>query len=265
MNANDFRTCKKEARRISMVTAYDYTMARVIDGANVDAVLVGDSLAMVMHGHASTFPATPELMALHIAAVARGAPGKFIVGDMPFLSFRKGIEPAMDCVAAFLRAGAHAVKLEGVKGHERVIAHIVDSDVPVMGHLGLTPQSVRKFGGYKLQGAGRSEARDILRQAKQLEELGCFAVVLECIPAPLAKEITRSLKIPTIGIGAGPDTDGQVLVLTDLLGLNRDANFKFVRRYLDGLRLVTDALNKYDSEVKSGLFPAAKESFRCRS
>lgn len=265
MKMTDFASYKKEGRRISMVTAYDYTMARIIDGASVDCILVGDSLAMVAHGHASTLPATPELMALHIAAVARGAPGKFIIGDMPFLSFRRGIGPALDCVAAFLRAGAHAVKLEGVKGHERVIAHIVDSGVPVMGHLGLTPQSVRKFGGYKLQGVERGAAKDILRQAKQLEELGCFAVVLECMPAPLAKEVARSLKIPAIGIGAGPDTDGQVLVLTDLLGLNRDAAFKFVRRYMDGLGLVTDALNKYDSEIKAGLFPAAKESFRCGS
>jgi 3-methyl-2-oxobutanoate hydroxymethyltransferase len=265
MKTTDFLTYKKEARRISMVTAYDYTMARIVDGTNVDAVLVGDSLAMVMHGHASTLPATPELMALHIAAVSRGAPSKLIIGDMPFLSFRKGIAPAMDCVEAFLRAGAHAVKLEGVKGHERVIAHIVDSDIPVMGHLGLTPQSVQKFGGYKLQGVERSAAKEIMRQARQLEELGCFAVVLECVPAPLAKDISRSLKIPTIGIGAGPDTDGQVLVLTDLLGMNRDADFKFVRRYLDGHRLVTDALNKYDSDIKKGLFPAAKESFRCKS
>jgi 3-methyl-2-oxobutanoate hydroxymethyltransferase len=260
VKVTEFVERKRTGRKLSMVAAYDYTMARILADTPIDSILVGDSLAMTVYGHPSTLPATPELMALHIAAVARGAPGKFIIGDMPFLSFRKGLKPAMDCVAAFMRAGAQAVKLEGIAGHEDVIARIVRSDIPVMGHLGLTPQSVHKLGGFRVQGVERSSARRILRQAKELEKLGCFAVVLECVPALLAKQVTRSLRIPTIGIGAGPHTDGQILVLPDLLGLS-PSHPRFVRRYLDGCGLVRKALARYDAQVKDGSFPAAAESY----
>ena len=258
MKIQDFRRFKEEGRKISMVTAYDYAMARIVNASAVDCVLVGDSAAMVMHGHPSTLPATTGMMALHAAAVARGAPGKFIVADMPFLSFRKGIRAAMDCVQALMQAGACAVKLEGVAGHEDVVGHIVRSDVPVMGHLGLTPQSVHRLGGYRAQGADARSAKLILEQAARLEALGCFALVLECVPDELAGRISAKLKIPTIGIGAGPLTDGQVLVLHDLLGMYQDISPKFVKRYLQGFALMKDALDRFDSEIKSGIFPARK-------
>lgn len=264
MKITDFYSYKKGSGKIPLVTAYDYTTAGILNGTAVDGLLVGDSLAMTMHGHTSTLLATPELMALHVAAVAKGAPDKLVIGDMPFLSFRKGVKPAMDCVEALVRAGAQAVKLEGVRGHEDVVAHIVRSDVPVMGHLGLTPQSVQKFGGYKVQGIGEKAARDLLARARALEDLGCFGLVLECVPAPLAETVTAALRVPTIGIGAGPGTDGQILVLQDLLGLSPAAP-KFVKRYLDGRRLVANAVNRFDAEIKGSLFPTAKESYACKS
>jgi 3-methyl-2-oxobutanoate hydroxymethyltransferase len=255
MKIQDFAKSKTEGRKISMATAYDYTMARIVNDSAVDCILVGDSAAMVMHGHSSTLPATTELMALHVRAVAKGAPDKFLIADMPFLSFRKGIAPAMDCVVALMQAGACAVKLEGVAGHEDVIEHIVRSDVPVMGHLGLTPQSVHKLGGYRRQGTDADSAKALLEGAARIEALGCFALVLECVPAELAGEVTASLKIPTIGIGAGPRTDGQVLVLQDLLGMYRDLSPKFVKRYLEGYDLMRGALDRFDAEIKSGSFP----------
>jgi len=260
MKITDFARRKREGRKISMITAYDYTFARIADASPVDCVLVGDSAAMVMHGHASTIAATPEMMAVHTAAVAKGAPSKFLVADMPFLSFRSGIPAAMDCVAGLMRAGAHAVKLEGVSGHEDIIAAIAGSDIPVMGHLGLTPQSVFKFGGYKVQGRGEAAAGSLLAQAKKLEELGCFAVVLECVPDTVARDITKAVSMPTIGIGAGPFTDGQVLVLQDALGLYDDMAPRFVKRYLDGRALAAQALREFDSEIKSGAFPAKEHS-----
>lgn len=255
----DFLKYKTEKRKISMVTAYDYTMAGIINASDIDCILVGDSLAMVMHGAPSTLSATPGLMALHTRAVSKGAPDKFIISDMPFLSFRKGIPAAMDCVEKLMRSGACAVKPEGVAGHEDVIERIANSDVPVMGHLGLTPQSVHKLGGYKIQGTGAGSARTIFKQAKKLEALGCFALVLECVPDKLAAEITASLKIPVIGIGAGPHTDGQVLVLQDMLGMYKDLSPKFVKHYLEGHSLIREALNSYNLEIKTGKFPQARE------
>lgn len=258
MKIQDFLKYKEEGRKISVITAYDYTMARIINDSAVDCVLVGDSLAMVMHGYSSTLPATPELMALHTLAVSKGAPDKFIVADMPFLSFRKGIRPAMDCVEKLMQAGACAVKLEGVTGHEEVIESIVNSDVPVMGHLGLTPQSVHRLGGYKMQGKGSQSARAILKQAAKLENLGCFALVLECVPDSLAAEITAALKIPTIGIGAGPLTDGQVLVLQDMLGMYKDLSPGFAKHYMEGYAVIRGALDRYNQEIKAGTFPPCR-------
>ena len=238
-----------------MVTAYDYTMAALAAGSAVDCVLVGDSLAMVMHGKASTIWASDTVMALHTKAVAAAVKNKLIIADMPFLSFRKGPDKAMNCVEKLVKSGAQAVKLEGVDGHEDVIKRIIDSDIPVMGHLGLTPQSIRKFGNYRTQGRDKVSAGRIFRQAEKLEKLGCFSLVLECVPPDLAEKITRSLKIPVIGIGAGPYTDGQVLVMQDLLGLYGDITPSFVKKYLDGRKLVIGALNNFDGEIKSGRFP----------
>lgn len=257
----DFARFKADGRRISMVTGYDAWSARLIAQSHVDAVLVGDSAAMVMHGHPTTIAATVRLMTVHTGAVARAVGEKFLIADLPFLSYRKGIPGAMTAVGALTASGAQAVKLEGVDGHEEVIRNIVGSGVPVMGHIGLTPQSVNQLGGFRVQGRSDAGAALLLRQAHALEDLGCFSIVLECVPAQLAARITAELLIPTIGIGAGACTDGQVLVLQDLWGVDMRHAPRFVRRYIDGERVLTDALNRYDADVKEARFPGADESY----
>jgi|SRR5688572_21264708 3-methyl-2-oxobutanoate hydroxymethyltransferase len=259
---HDFARSKAEHRRISIVTAYDAWSARLVARSRVDAILVGDSVAMVVHGHDTTIPATVGMMAMHTRAVARAAAGKFIIADLPFLSYRRGVSAAITAVSALVRSGAHAVKLEGVDGHEDVVRQIVGSGVPVMGHIGMTPQSVNQLGGFKVQGTNEADAAALLRQAQTLEHLGCFSIVLECIPAALGARISADLTIPTIGIGAGPETDGQVLVLHDLLGLDQAHTPRFVRRYADGESLVTAALDAYDADVKEARFPVLQESYR---
>ena len=261
MNVLDFRACKSRSEKIVMLTCYDYTSACIVQDSDIDVILVGDSAAMVMHGYGTTIPADIEMMCRHIESVSRGTKNKFIVGDMPFLSFRQSRTDNMRAVASVMKAGAHAVKLEGIEGNAATIAHIVKSGVPVMGHLGLTPQSVNQLGGFRVQGRGDSAAQTLRKEALACEQAGCFALVLECVPEVLAAEITESLTIPTIGIGAGAGTDGQVLVMQDLLGLSSDFKPKFVRTYLDGKRLWRDAFNAYASDVKSGHFPAADESY----
>ena len=256
----DFGKAKQKKRKISMVTCYDFWSARIIDESQVDCVLVGDSLAMVMHGYDSTLHATTEMMALHASAVCRGT-NKFVVVDMPFLSYRKGIYHAIDDVQALMRTGAKAIKLEGVTGHENVIHHIVHSGVPVMGHIGLTPQSIHQIGGFRVQGKSEESAKNLLSEALKLEDLGCFAIVLECVPSRVAEEITQKLQIPTIGIGAGIETDGQVLVLQDLLGMDDKFRPKFLKHYLAGKTYLSSAINQFDTEVKELLFPSDKESY----
>lgn len=257
----DFARRKCQGKKISMLTCYDHWSARILNESNVDTLLVGDSLAMVMHGHSSTVHATVEMMATHVAAVRRGAPDKFIVGDMPFLSVRKGLAPAMDAVHDLMQAGSNCVKIEGAPGQLDIMAHIVESGVPVMGHLGLTPQSVEAFGGHKVQGRNEGAAEQILKQARDIEAAGCCALVLECVPAPLAQRITRELKIPTIGIGAGADTDGQVLVLHDMLGMDNGFKPKFLRHYLKGQAQILEAVDTYHEDVQAGVFPATVESY----
>lgn len=262
MNILDFKKKKQAAQKITVVTCYDYWSARIIADSSIDCVLVGDSLSMVMHGHSTTLPATVEMMALHTAAVVRGCgPKKFIVGDMPFLSFRKSLSENMDAVQKIMQAGAHAVKLEGADGNEDLIRHLVASGVPVMGHIGLTPQSVFQLGGFRVQGRDEQSRVWLLDQARRLEFAGCFSVVLECIPDALAKEISQSISIPTIGIGAGGGTDGQVLVLHDLLGVFKDIKPKFVRKFLDGYELIHQALEDYAESVRDTTFPSPAESY----
>jgi 3-methyl-2-oxobutanoate hydroxymethyltransferase len=261
MCSQDFLRAKIEGRKLSMVTCYDYTFARMLSRSAIDGILVGDSAAMVMHGHPSTLSASVELMGLHTEAVVRGAADKFIVADMPFLSFRKGLVAALNSVSVLITAGAHAVKIEGVDGHEDVIQRMVQSGIPVMGHLGLQPQSVHAYGGHRVQGRCDHSAQDISRQATALEELGVFAIVLECVPENLAHGITNALRIPTIGIGAGVGCDGQILVLQDLLGMNLDFHPKFARPFLDGARSVLDAVARFDEAVKAGTFPSREESY----
>jgi 3-methyl-2-oxobutanoate hydroxymethyltransferase len=256
---------RKGKGRISMSTAYTHWEARFLAASPVDCVLVGDSVATVVDGDATTFAATPEIMARHTAAVARGLGGieskKFLIADFPYLAARKGIPAAVDCATLLMRAGAQAVKIEGIDGHADVVRHLVQSGVSVIGHLGLTPQSVHALGGYKVQGKTAPAAADLVRQALAVEAAGASGLVLECVPSDVAREITETLAIPVIGIGAGPHTDGQVLVFHDMLGLNPSFSPKFVRTFADGNKLVTDGLSSFAKAVSDGDFPSKKESY----
>jgi len=255
----DFSRAKREEKPIVVVAAYDALMARLLAASEVDAILVGDSAAMVVHGFPSTVHATTEMMTLHTAAVRRGAPKAVVIADMPFLSVRQGRDEAVRAAGALMQAGATAVKIEGVSGHEDIITHLIGSGIPVMGHLGLTPQSVHQFGGHRLQGRTPEAAERLKADARTLEKLGAFSLVLECVPETLADEVTAALSISTIGIGAGAKTDGQVLVLPDLLGLDATFRPKFVRRYLEGHESVSGAINAFVRDVRAGKFPAAEE------
>lgn len=261
MNIFDFAKKKQAGEKITMVTCYDYTSAQLVDRSNIDCILVGDSLAMTMHGFNSTVPATVEMMAMHTAAVARGAKDKFIVADLPFLAYRKDLGENIAAVQAVMQAGAHAVKIEGAAGNTELVQHLSESGVPVMGHIGLTPQFVHLLGGYRVQGKTEESANRLKQEALALEAAGAFALVMECVPTLLATDITQALRIATIGIGAGAGTDGQVLVFQDLLGLNTDFRPKFVKNFIDGAALVTGALNAYNEAVKTGAFPDADHSF----
>lgn len=261
INVLDFQKKKIAKEKITMVTCYDYTFAKIVGASDIDAILVGDSLAQVMHGYGTTLNATVDLMALHTQAVVKGAPNKFVVGDMPFLSTRKGLHYCMDQVEKIMQAGAHAIKIEGADGHSEIIKHIVESGVPVMGHLGLTPQSIHQLGGPKIQGRADDSAQKLYKDAISLQEAGCFSLVLECVPASLAIKVTENIKIPTIGIGAGQDTDGQILVLQDLLGMNADFKPKFLKKYLSGHELIKKSLNEYTAEVKNLKFPTLENSY----
>jgi 3-methyl-2-oxobutanoate hydroxymethyltransferase len=255
----DFSRAKREQHPIVMVAAYDALMARLVAEADVDAILVGDSVAMVVHGFPSTIHATVEMMCTHVAAVRRGAPEILVVADLPFLSVRRGREAATDAAGALMQAGATAVKLEGVAGHEGVVSHLVQSGIPVMGHLGLTPQSVHQFGGYRLQGRDVAAADRLRDEARQLEELGAFSFVLECVPEAIATSITEERAIPSIGIGAGRGTAGQILVLSDLLGLDPRFQPRFARRYLEGHAVVREAIEHFVRDVRMAAFPARAE------
>lgn len=257
----DFHEKKMKKQKISMLTCYDSTFARIAAASDIDCLLVGDSLAMTMHGHKTTLNASVYMMALHTAAVARGAGEKFIVGDLPFMSYRKGLTTNMTAVEKIMKAGAHAVKLEGASGNIELVRHLVDSGVPVMGHLGLTPQSVNQLGGFKVQGRDEKAQKKIKEQALQLQDAGAFSLVLECVPSKLAKEITDALEIPTIGIGAGPDCDGQVLVLQDMLGMNENFKPKFVKTYFEGFESFKNVFNTFHQEVMDREFPTQKESY----
>ncbi len=261
-NVTTFKQKKRRAEPISMVTCYDAWSARILNDTDIDSLLVGDSLAVVMHGFDSTVHATVDMMAMHVAAVARGAPDKFIIADMPFLSCSKGIKVALDAVQVLMQAGAHAVKIEGADHQLDVIGRIVEAGVPVMGHLGLTPQSIHKLGGHRIQGRDDAGGEKIIKDAKVLAAAGCFAIVLECVPSLLGERVSRSIEVPTIGIGAGPGTDGQVLVLHDLLGTDPSFSPTFLRRYADGHTFITDAVQAFHQDVTQGAFPALKESFQ---
>ncbi len=261
INISTFKKRKCDQKKISMVTCYDHWTAVILNDTDIDCLLVGDSLAVVMHGFDSTVHATLEMMRLHVAAVVRGAPDKFVIADMPFLSCSKGIPHAMDAVQCLMQAGAHAVKIEGAEHQLGIIKHIIEAGVPVMGHLGLTPQSIHNLGGHKVQAKDAKAATNLIAAARQLEQAGCFGVVLECVPAKVGDCVSRSVQIPTIGIGAGLQTDGQVLVLHDLLGANLNFNPKFLRRYAEIQTLVKNSVNHFHEDVRTLNYPAAMESY----
>jgi 3-methyl-2-oxobutanoate hydroxymethyltransferase len=258
----DLHEKKRAGKKITMLTAYDYPTGRFIDEAGMDCVLVGDSLGMTVLGYDSTVPVTMDEMIHHARAVRRGTKYAFLIGDMPFMSYQVSKEEAIRNAGRFMKeAGCDAVKLEGGDEVLEVTRAIVDAGIPVLGHLGLTPQTISKLGGYKVQGKTAAAATKILEQALRLEEAGCFAIVLECVPDKVARLITQKLKIPTIGIGAGPDCDGQVLVTNDMIGLFDKFVPKFVKQYVKLSELLPDAFRRYREEVEKGAFPAKEHCF----
>lgn len=261
MNIFDFIRKKKAGEKISMITCYDYTSARMLSQTSVDCLLVGDSVAMTMHGFKDTLAATVEMMCFHTAAVQRGAGDKFIVTDMPFLSYRQSLSKNVQAAQALMQAGAHALKLENAAGNLDFIRHLTESGIPVMGHLGLTMQLMHILGGLKVQGKTAEAAERMQRDALLLQEAGCFSLVLECVPAPLATQIAQSLNIPVIGIGAGSGTDGQVLVYQDLLGFNTDFKPKFVKTFMNGCEQVKNSVEAYVNAIQSGEFPGDEHTY----
>ncbi|UAY53311.1 3-methyl-2-oxobutanoate hydroxymethyltransferase [Ferruginibacter albus] len=262
ITTNTLQKMKASGEKISMITAYDFSFAKIFDGAGIDIILVGDSASNVIAGHETTLPITLDQMIYHAGAVVRGVDRCLIVVDLPFGSYQSNSEIALaSSIKIMKESGAHSVKLEG--GEEAIdsVKKIVGAGIPVMGHLGLTPQSIYKFGTYIVRARENSEAEKLKRDALLLQEAGCFAIVLEKIPADLAKEVSKSLSIPTIGIGAGGDCDGQVLVMHDLLGINTEFKPRFLRQYLNLSEQITTAVKQYVADVKSNDFPNKSESY----
>jgi 3-methyl-2-oxobutanoate hydroxymethyltransferase len=258
----DIRAFKQRGERFAMLTAYDALTAGLIDEAGIPLILVGDTLGMVMLGYDSTVPVSMDEMIHHTAAVRRGVTNAFVIGDMPFMSYQASLDDAMRNAGRFLKeAGANAVKLEGAGRGLDLVQRLTDSGVPVMGHLGLTPQSVNQIGGYRVQGRSDEQAHRIVKDAKDLEAAGVFSVVLEAVPTALAKEVTETLSVPTIGIGAGPHTDGQVLVYHDFLGITQGPAPKFVKRYANLGEEIKRAAADYAREVAEGIYPGPEHSY----
>ena len=253
---------KQRGEKISMLTSYDYSMARLVDGAGIDVILVGDSASNVMAGHETTLPITLDQMIYHAQGVVRAAKRCLIVVDLPFGSYQGNSKEALNSAIRIMKeSGAHAVKMEGGAEIKESIQRILTAGIPVMGHLGLTPQSIYKFGTYQVRAQEEQEATRLLSDAKVLEECGCFALVLEKIPATLASQVTQSIEIPTIGIGAGSSVDGQVLVVNDMLGYTEDFSPRFLRRYMNAGEQIHNAVAQYVSDVKGGDFPNPKEQY----
>jgi len=258
----DVQRFKEEHHRFAMLTAYDYLSARILDEAGIPILLVGDSLGMVMLGYPTTLPVTLDDMIHHAKAVARGSQKALLVGDMPFMSYHVSVEQAIASAGRFLQeAGMHAVKLEGGGRVVEITRRLSELGIPVMGHLGLTPQFVHQMGGFKVQGKSQAQAARILADAKELEDAGAFSIVLEGVPGELASRVTQALRIPTIGIGAGAGTDGQVLVFHDMLGLTTGKAPKFVKRYAKLAEEITGAAQRFSNEVASGEFPGPEHAY----
>jgi len=253
---------KQNKEKISMLTAYDFTMAKIIDQSGIDVILVGDSASNVMAGHQTTLPITLDQMIYHASSVVRAVKRALIVVDLPFGSYQSDSKEALRSAIRIMKeSGAHAVKLEGGNEVKDSVKKILNAGIPVMGHLGLTPQSIYKFGTYTVRAKEQEEANRLMEDAKMLEKIGCFALVLEKIPSDLAEKVARSVTIPIIGIGAGNAVDGQVLVVHDMLGMNNDFNPRFLRRYLNMYQLMTEAIRQYVSDVKSVDFPNQDEQY----
>ena len=253
---------KSKGEKISMLTAYDYSFAKIIDEAGIDIILVGDSASNVMAGHETTLPITLDQMIYHASSVIRAVKRALVVVDLPFGSYQSDSQEALKSAIRIMKeSGAHAVKLEGGHLAKESIERIIQAGIPVMGHLGLTPQSIYKFGTYTVRAKEDEEAKTLISDSKMLERVGCFSIVLEKIPNKLAKKVTSSLKLPIIGIGAGSHVDGQVLVSHDMLGMNKDFSPRFLRRYLDLDSLVSNAVKKYLKDIKDGNFPNKEEQY----
>ncbi len=258
----DLMASKQSGRKIVVVTAYDYSMARLVDRAGVDVILVGDSLGNVVQGHDSTLPVTLEHMIYHTSCVTRAKVDAMVVADLPFGAVQRGTASTLDASIRLVQeAAAEAVKVEGAGKRLSAIEAVASSDIPVWGHLGLTPQSVHRFGGYRVQGRGEGEGRRLVEDARRIESAGASALVLECIPHELSREITAELGIPTIGIGAGPECDGQVLVLHDLLGVDEEFVPRFVKHYAKLGETIPQALGRFVQEVREGVFPTLEHSY----
>ena len=261
-NVLTFQTLKNNGEKIAMLTAYDYSTAQVLDKAGIDGILVGDSLAMVALGYENTYNITIDEMLIFIKAVSRGAKNSFIIGDMPFMSYNLSIEQGLENASKMIKAGAHAIKLEGCNSHIiELTKRCVESGIPVLSHLGFTPQLMNTIGGHKIQGKTADNTEKILECAKELEKVGAFGVVLELMPEVSAEYITRNLTIPTIGIGAGAGCDGQIVVTDDILGKFTDFTPKFIKKFANLHNTVYEAVLTYSKEVKDGLFPSKNESF----
>ena len=257
-----FQRLKDNNEKIAMLTAYDYSTAQVLDKAEIDGILVGDSLAMVALGYKDTYNITIDEMLIFIKAVARGAKNSFIIGDMPFMSYNLSVEQGLKNASEMIKAGANAVKLEGCNEHIlTLVKRCTESGIPVLGHLGFTPQLMNTIGGHKIQGKTAENIEMILKSAKKLENAGCFGIVLELMPAESAKHITENLKIPTIGIGAGAGCSGQIVVTDDILGKFTDFSPKFVKKYANLSDTILNSAETYIREVKEGVFPSPDESF----
>lgn len=261
MTLNRLREMKRRGEKIAALTAYDYAFARMVDAAGVDIVLVGDSLGMTFRGEENTLKVTVDDIVYHTKAVRRGVKRALLVADMPFLSYHVSVERTLENAGRMITAGAEAVKLEGARGVLAAAERLVGAGIPVMGHIGLTPQSIHQLGGFRIQGRRDEAAKRLIEDAEALQSSGVFALVLECVPVDLAAAITKKLGIPTIGIGAGPDVDGQILVTSDIMGVASDFAPRFVKKYADLEGVVTEAAGKYIEETKNGAFPDAEHSY----
>ena len=257
----NFKKLKAEGKKIVVVTSHEYWSAKILNETDVNGILIGDDLAMVVHGHEDTLNCDVETIAMHTRAVKKGAKDKFLIAGMPFMSNRKGFKEAMDNVETLIKAGANALKIEGVDGNEELYAHLSQSGIPTIGHIGLTPSHHNAIGGFKAQGKTKESELSIIEDAKKLDKLGCIAIVLEAVPQHVGAAVRDAVSIPVVGVGAGLDVDGQALVLPDMLGLSTDFKPKFVRTYMNGADLIKDAVNKFAADVHAKAFPSAEETY----